>query len=211
MKKLIAVICLILTSIFLIAQNNCADAVHPTNYRQSILDCCIREIKPGNVVSYVKNGQIHEIEAKAINYKGKYFDLQNTTPEQNKLDLYNFPDSLETSYDYRHLEKAIKKGKSQIATGVVLCVAGAGVFVAGVAIMNKRMQEWEDSGYKNTGNGMGFMVTLLGGAGIGVGIPTAIVGGSKKRKAQEALINYRKTHKLTLQTTNTGIGLVYNF
>jgi len=212
MKKiilLIIVISTILPNISVQAQLECKDAVHPTNYRKSILDCCIRHVKDGNVVVYAKFEITYETEAVAVTYNGKYFDLTNPTDASTLTSILikRYPNGVYLNENYEYYKKQHSKATTNIALGTVMALAGAGMAIGGIVIIGNKYRNYSDSNI----NGQGILLVLLGAGGLGAGIPIAVIGGSKARKYKEAMINPELQAKLTFRATPTGIGIVLNF
>ena len=208
MKKLILLNICVLFGIHAIAQQKCQDAVHPTENRKSILNCCIKEIKPGNVVVYNLGGTLYEIEAVAVNYKGEYFDLNNNTEIFNIVYEDNYPGILYEGHDYAYYNNLYKKASGQMTLGIGLTVIGAGMFAGSFVVMQKNYNEYDSSeGIKGTGIGL----LLFGIAGMASGIPISISGAVKKNKYKVPLHEIKRQTSLSFRTTNNGLGLVLNF
>jgi hypothetical protein len=205
-KKLTLLITCILFGIHIIAQQKCKDAVHPTENRKSILNCCIKEIKPGNIVVYKLGDTLYEIEAVAVNYQGNYFDLTNNSEIINVVYKDNYPGILYEGHNYAYYDQLYKKANGQMVTGITLATVGVGALFGGAVHMRNYEQE-----HLFDADEVGMAITLLGLAGIGVGIPIAIVGGAKKPKYKQAMLEIERKAKLSLSTTNHGAGLVLNF
>ena len=57
---------MLLVPLLALAQEKCTDIICPTGMRSQINDCCIYDIKDGNVVYFVKEGDSSLIEARWI-------------------------------------------------------------------------------------------------------------------------------------------------
>ncbi len=206
MKNLIPLMILTLFAINLLAQHKCKDAVHPTENRKSILNCCIKEIKPGNVVVYALEDETYEIEAVAINYKGEYFDLRSNTEIVNVVKEDQYPGFLYEKHDYDYYNQLYKKANGQMVMGITIAGVGGGVLIGGIVHMqnyeSESLFDWDDAGIG---------ITLIGMAAIGIGIPIAIVGGSRKHKYKQVMLEIERNAKLSFRTTANGVGLVFNF
>lgn len=211
MKKLILLITLILFTIHLMSQKNCVDVVHPTEYQKSILNCCIQDIKPGNIVVYTKEGITSEIQAIAINLNGKYFELNEYDESiRNRVLLNSNPEKLEQGIDYTYHQKMYKRATGQQALGGTLAVLGGCLSLAGTIVMANNFNEFVDD-YNDTGNGVGSVLFLSGAACIGVGIPVAITGRNKKKKHKRAMQEIESQLTISIRATNLGVGLVLYF
>ncbi len=143
MKKVLILGFIILLGICLQAQKHCKDVVHPTDFRKSILNCCIKEIKPGNIVVYTLEGETHEIEAVAVNYKGGYFDLQSNTEIANVVKEDKYPGILYEGHDYDYYQELYKKVNGQITLGTTLVALGGGLVIGGSVVIAKNFNIWE--------------------------------------------------------------------
>ena len=212
MKIVTHVTCLVLviSSMFgAKGQQVCTDAVHPTNQRASILQCCIRSFSDDNKIVFMRNGIKTEIEAVAVNVNGKFYDLTNSKDsaalQKVLFKRYDGGNYWNESYEYYKYER--DKATSNVVLGSCMAVLGTGMVVAGVVNMNRKAQEWPETEV----NGQGFLL-MLGGAGlIGAGIPIAVKAGNKKRRYQAAMDQVKNKKELTLGPTNHGIGLVLKF
>jgi hypothetical protein len=206
MKKLISLIILTLFTINVLAQQKCKDAVHPTEQRKSILDCCIKEIKNGNVVVYSKNDISFETEAVAVNFNGQLTYLnEHNISIINKM-LQNKYEGLYQGHDYKYYQNIYKKANSQMIIGLTIGIVGVGLLTGGIIHMNNYENE-----YLFDWDGTGAGITTAGAIMIGVGTSLAIVGGAKKHKSKGAMLEIERNAKLTIGMTNNGVGLVLNF
>lgn len=199
----------VVASLTSLAQANCKDVVHPTNYRASIMNCCIRDIINGNIVVYVDNGTLKEIEAIAVNYNEKYYNLsisKDALSLEKKLHK-RYPNNIYLNESYEYNRMMHSKATTNLAMGTVMATLGAAMLTGGVVIMSNKMQDYPNT----TVNGAGFMMMIVGMGGVGAGIPIAIVGGVKMGKYKKAMQKDEKSTKLMLKNTSNGIGLVLNF
>jgi hypothetical protein len=207
MQRFTLLLIIFFLGVCLKAQKDCKDAIHPTEFRKSILKCCIKEIKPGNIVVYTMGGETHEIEAVAINYKGEYFDLTNTEIVTIvKEDNYN--GIIYEGHDYAYYNDLYKKASGQMILGIGLAVLGAGMVAGSFAVMAKNANEYE---WGEGINGTGIGLLLLGAAGIGTGIPISISGAVKKKKYIVPMNEIRQQANLSFNTSSYGVQLVLKF
>lgn len=188
------------------AQTKCKDAVHPTEQRKSILNCCIKDIKPGNLVVYEIGGETYEIEAIAINYKGEYFDVQSNNEIMSNVQKDNYPGISYEGHTYDYYKQLYNKANGQMTIGITLAAVGLGALIGG----SVHMQNYESQQLFDIDDaGMG--ITLIGIAAMGVGIPIAIVGGTKRHKYKQGIQAIEGKANLSFRTTNSGIGLALKF
>lgn len=214
MKKHLLYIILMLSGNLLMAQKDCSDAVHPTLYRASILNCCIKDIKEGNIVVYAKEGIIYEIEAVAINLNKAYYVLKEPNDSlRNIVLLESNPAGTYDGHPYEYYQELYNKAAGNQLMGITLSVVGGGLLIGGVATMSKKYHEYDafNPDDDTNINGAGFIFSLLGVAGLGVGIPTAITNGVKKKKHKAAMEEIKNQHSLSLSLTKNGLGLTFHF
>ncbi|MEJ2595354.1 MAG: hypothetical protein P8100_09565, partial [bacterium] len=121
------------------------------------------------------------------------------------------PDSTYNQQQHLFYYGQLKKADSQLTGGVLLIVAGSGMFIGGVSVMASNYQKWLDSSFDDSGNGKGLLLTLVGGGAIGAGIPLIVLGGRSKRKYRDKIREMEKPVTLNLQVTENGAGITLNF
>ena len=182
------------------AQEKCTDAVHPTESRKSILNCCIKDIKDGNIVVYTKGRKTYEIEAVAISYHGEYGDLRNDNSSvRSKVLADNNPDNLYKGHNCDYYNKKYRQGTTQKWAGVILTSCGLGVAIAG--------------GIYGSNYNLDILATsLLSGVIIsGAGAALWISGGIKRTNNKKAMEECKRAMNLSFGISNNGIGLALNF
>ncbi len=214
MKKLILTITLLFFGMYLQAQEECTDVIHPADHKGSILNCCIKDVKPGNIVVYSRGGITYETEAIAIAYRGEYvylIDYKGTIG--NKIREDNYQGILYHGHNDEHYQRLYNNANSQIIMGVSLSIVGIGMIVIGNGITKDNWEKWQggDPTDKNSyGNGAGIGLLFLGAAGCAGGTLMVIYGIKKRRASKKALDEFNKIN-LSMRITNNGIGLVLNF
>ncbi|PLW94694.1 MAG: hypothetical protein C0591_12220, partial [Marinilabiliales bacterium] len=180
----------------------CSDAVHPTDSRKSILNCCIKEIKPGNVVVYTIENESSEIEAIAVNYKGEYFDLQNNTEIVNVVKEDQYPGILYEGNDYAYYNDLYKKASGQMTLGITFAALGGVMVLGGTVVMQNNYEKYKDGNelFNNWGNGIGTGLFLLGIAGVASGIPISVSGAMKKKRYKPPMDEIKRQANLSLNT-----------
>lgn len=210
MKTLILLIIAFMPGICLVAQPVCTDAVHLPDQKKSIINCCIKEIKPDNTVVYQLGGKIYETEAISVNYRGKFYDLYDYSNIINIVWEDHYYGYTYEGLDYEYYKNLYDKATSKMVVGIALATIGGGLMIAGVITVGKNANEYGDDGdYSIKGTGMG--ATLLGIGGVASGIPLSISGAMKRKKYKRPLDEIRKQASLTLGTTDSGIGLICRF
>ena len=182
------------------AQEKCSDAVHPTEFRKSILNCCIKDIKDGNIVVYTKGRKTYEIEAVAISYHREYADLRNdNSPVRSKVLADNNPDNLYKGHNCDYYNMKYKQGTTQKWAGVILTSCGLGVIIAG--------------GIYGANQDLDVLATsFISGLVIsGTGAALWISGGIKRTNNRKALEECKQAMNLSFGMNNNGVGLALNF
>lgn len=90
MKKIFLLFCpLILSHLNVFAQEECKDIIYTEEGNNIIFDCCVKEVKNGNIVSYTKEGDTLNVVAVAITKDGQYIDLTKfpKSTENQKIPL----------------------------------------------------------------------------------------------------------------------------
>lgn len=202
---------MILPSLALRSQSKCKDAVHPTDNRKSILNCCIRDIKENNVVVYAINGEVYSINAVAISLNETYYDLTNPDDLTNltSVILRNKSPYGYLGEEYEYFRNMRSKASMNVTLGSAMIVLGAGMFVAGVITVNNKLENYSSS--SNNYNGQGLFLMLIGAGGIGAGIPITAVNAKKASRNKKEMERIEHQAILSLQTTPYGLGLVLNF
>ena len=204
MRKCLISILLVFSGIYLMAQNICNDAVHPTESRISILECCIKDYKIGNVVVYKKDGVTSEIEALAITLNGEFIYLGEYSDSIRSKVLKNRePEGLFQGYDYDYYQKYYIQAKNKMTIGIALSLIGGGLFTAGIITMGKNAE-------RNTYTGVGLVLFMCGAGSMGPGIPLSISGSNNRRKCKKAMYEIERNDRLSLRITDNGVGLVLN-
>ncbi len=214
MKRLFLFTTLLLFGLYLQAQEQCTDIVQPTEYRESILNCCIKDVKPGNIVVYSKNNIIFETEAVAITYRGEYIYLINYEGTLvNKIREDNYQGNLYHGHNDVYYQRSIENANNKIVLGTVFSITGIGMLVGGSIIVKNNFEKWEGedpTDRDSYGNGAGIALLLAGAAGCAGGTLLIITGINKKKASIKALDEFNKIN-LTLGITNDGVGLVLRF
>lgn len=88
---------------------------------------------------------------------------------------------------FDEIQKSLNKANSQKIGGTVLALLGGGMFVGGIALINKNFNHWVATSDTKSSNGGGIILMLLGSAGVGVGIPVAVKGAVNGRQYKRQL------------------------
>ncbi len=215
MKKLILSITLFFFGMCIQAQTKCTDVIHPADYKKSIINCCIKDVKPGNIVVYSRDGITYETEAIAISYRGEYvylMDYKGTIG--NKIREDNYQGILYNGHNDEHYQRLIENANQKIVLGTILSISGIGMIVGGRVIMRNNYEKWEKSGdpfdKDSYGNGSGIVLFIAGVGGCVGGAFLVVKGINKKSVNKKALDEFNKLN-LSMSITNNGIGLVLRF
>ena len=212
MKKLILSITLLFFGMYLLAQKECTDVIHPADYKKSITNCCIKDVKPGNIVVYSSDGLTYETAAIAISYRGEYVYLtDNKGVIGIKIREDNYQGILYQGHNGEHYQRLLAEANGKIIFGTVISISGIGMIVAGRIIIRNNFKKWYSSfNTASLGDGTGIVFFIAGVAGCVGGVFLLIDGINKRKPNKKALDEFNKLN-LSLGITNDGIGLVLRF
>lgn len=204
MKKLILLSLTILFSIQTMAQHMCNDIVHPTQYKKSILKCCINDIKNGNIVVYTKKSKTYEVEAFAINLNGVYFELNNNDLDSIRGNINPYRQYQWDKYEFYKLN--FEQAKRTTFKGLFLVVAGAGLTTGGIVLVERNFS------FNGSNAAVAGLIMAVAGPGLFIpGIVFTVKGRQNRVYYKNAMEQSIKNKHLSLGITNNGVGLVYNF
>lgn len=202
---------LALPILMLSAQEDCRDVVYPTGGKSLIFNCCIEEIRNGNIVYFTVNGEAGFVEAVAISKNGQYIDLTNNAnliqeeqvPTETSRQLYK-------GRDYNYYAGTFVKATRQRNTGIALTTLGVTSSVIGIVILseqsNKLPFEQNDSAIY-----AGAWLYLGGAILFNVGAPVLISGAIRRGNNKKAMERTGSDLSLHVGYTVDGIGLRLSF
>ncbi len=195
MKK-ITIITIILLSTFFLKAQQCKDVIYPTKGESIIFNCCIDEVKYGNMVRYTKNDSTSFIEAITIVKDGITLELKPNkavSSSQENNGLYK-------GHDYNFYQQEYKQAKKLRTTGII--IASVGLF--GGAALGTILAV--------TDNPLGAQVSFfVGTIVLGTGTAILLVGAGKANNAKKAMDAAKNQSNLSLGLSNNGIGLIFTF
>ena len=118
-------------------QEECKDIIYPTDGKSIIFNCCIDEVKDGNIVYFVKEGKGYIVEAIAVNKDGRYIELTPGEGRQEPVEVVpqvETPTGLYKEHDYNYAIQHMK-ATTQKRVGVVLTLVGTGMTIGGLAML----------------------------------------------------------------------------
>jgi hypothetical protein len=183
------------------AQVNCNDIIYTEQGKDIIFDCCIKEVKGGNIVYYTKGGDTLKVTAVAITKSGQYIDLKEfpkstinqVTQKKDNPGLYR-GHSLKYYKDTYEISKNCEEG------GVIFTISGILCQIGGLIAIN---QGAEDSDNIDVGKGL----IYAGYVFESIGIPLWISGSIKKANNQNAIDEIERNRSLSIGITKDGIGI----
>lgn len=208
MKNILVFVVISFVIVQLPAQD-CNDVVYPSSVDSIIFDCCINEVKYGNIVSYIKDNKRHIIEAERIVKDGKPYDLKPNTSnpvfieEEKEEPVDDNEPKLYENHEYRYYQQKYNSAKVQAGIGIFLTITGATANIASVILAS-------DSNPSNDRTGT--YLNIYGILAFNSGLPIWISGAVKKvnnRKAMKRIKNSSSNSSLTFGFTNNGIGLLF--
>lgn len=129
-------------------------------------------------------------------------------PPQSQQTLVVVADSLYHGYDYNYYKQLYKKAVKHQNIGIAFTVLGGACIVGGYAIMTNSFNNWQESGYTNSGKGIGFTIFVSGMAMLPIGLTKSLVWSSKKRKAYKAMGEINPQLKFSFGATGNGVSLI---
>jgi hypothetical protein len=212
MIKLLLFFITLLTGMYHGFGQQCKDVVYPASGSSIIFDCCIEEVRYGNMVYYLKDGRRHIIEATTIVKDGRQYKLEPYAqlPEfQDDTVVPNIAGKEKDygnrmTHEYKYYQRKFNGAKLQANIGLVLTATGAVAGIVSIALMI------EDPYYiEETVAGL----YIYGFFAVNIGLPIWISGTAKKANNRRAMIRTKGTSSgtgsLNLGITRDGIGLVW--
>lgn len=205
MKSFTLAFAMFLYSFIIIAQEECKDIIYPTDGESMIFNCCIYEVKNGNMVYYTREGDSAMVAAVAITKDGQYIDLKKY---KSQLDDKGSPvinqDGLYKGYDYHYYNEIYKRASAQRGAGIFLTILGFGIEIAGFLSISN---ESSTDGNKEAGS----ILIVVGSIFETIGIPLWISGGVKRANNRRAIEEINRKMNLSFGATRNGVGLKLNF
>ena len=212
MKTLPLLIVLIFFGMLSKAQENCTDGILSADLKESILNCCIKDLKHNNTVVYTVNGQTYEIDAAAVNFNGAYYELNiNWNSFKNKITELKDAEIENEKNTYEYYYKNYEKATTQRNAGIVLTIIGSGFVAAGSILIVNNFALFSSDNETTRKSNIGGALFLSGAASLGIGIPLWAVGGNKRRKHQADMEIMENQPNLSLRVSKNSFGLVLNF
>ena len=211
MKRSAIIIAILLSIVLVNAQEECKDIIYPTDGKSIIFNCCIDEVKDGNIVYFVKEGKGYIVEAIAVNKDGRYIELTPGEGQQQPVEVVpqvETPTGLYKGHDYKYYNIQFIKATTQKHVGVILTLVGTGMTIGGLAMLVNEANKY----YYNENNVIvGAMLYINGIIMVNIGIPLWIAGGIKRSNNRKAMEATKRNANLSLGITGNGAGLVLRF
>lgn len=187
--------------------------MYPVSGKDScIVDCCIIEVKYGNVVSYIKDNERYIVEASRIVKDGKSYDLlaYAPNPELEELEadteMLNAEPGTYREHDYEYYQLKFKGATQQRGFGIFLTVTGLAANVTSIVLA---------SDGKTENDGLGVALNVYGIIGFNIGLPLWISGGIKRannrRAMKKAKAGSGSSQELRFGAIAHGVGLAFSF
>jgi len=211
MKRFLLLFSIVFAFLFSQAQttepNSTSDIIWLSD-SSTIKDCKVNEIKDGNIVFFIFNGEEKMTEAIAVKWNDQYLNLK----EHNANTVNEIgPNYKGHNYDYYHVLHL--KAQTQRNVGIGLTAGGLLFYIVGVQMAtsagyNEHTEEFDDEEAAARAG-----LVIIGGAiMITVGIPLWISGGIKNSNNKLAMAKCKQPNmSLKFGGTKNGLGLVLNF
>ncbi len=211
MKSLLVISLFFFSMVLIHAQNECTDIIYPNDGESIIFDCCIDEVKNGNVVYFTKNGNAHFVKAIGLSKNGQYIDLNEfVDPPKQEAQVTDPGQAKYSGHNYNYYFAKYKGATSRRNIGIGLTILGTGLTIGGTAILaveSGKVASQQSDARINAGATM----YLIGVISVNVGVPLWISGGIKRGNNKRAMDATRNNLSLSAATTGHGIGLMFNF
>ena len=196
MKKLILIFAIVITGTVALAQE-CKDVIYPTGGEAMIFDCCITEVKDGNIVYFTIEGVSHMVAATSIIKDGVEIPLHKSSEETPAPVIQN-----EFSGNYNYYQAKYFKAKRSRNTGMLFTILGSVLFVTGAALVANNQEDAAG-------------VVLLGSFfSFNIGFPVWMAGAAKTRANRMAMEEVKRNpnglKSISLGATNDGFGLRFS-
>lgn len=204
-KHLLSAFFLFLSWLSSYAQESCKDIIYTAEEQNIIFDCCIKEVRNGNVVWYVKDGDTLNATATAISKDGKFMELSKFPQQQARHEVpLAEADNQYRGHDYEYYSSLYKGATVRIGVGAFFTLIGVGLEVSGIVMSNKL-------GATNLDKDKAAKLIIAGAVFESLGIPLWISGGIRRANNQRAMEEIKRQQSITFGATPSGIGLSYNF
>jgi hypothetical protein len=202
MRTCLLAIGLIFFGLISYAQENCKDIIYTLEGGNIIFDCCVKEVKNGNIVNYMKDGDTASVAATAIIKDGQRLELGNQQQAPDNKLTTSRQDSLYRGHDMAYYQYMCDRASAQQGAGVIFTILGVLSELGGLIVINEGEGDPE-----NIGKGL-----IIGGAIMGtIGIPLLISGSVRKANNRRAIEEIKSKTSLTFGPTTNGVGLTLKF
>ena len=210
MKVLVLTFFFVFSGMLMLAQEECKDIIYPIDGESIIFNCCIKEVKHGNLVFFTREGVSDSLAAVAITKDGQYIDLKKYMSQlDNQVSPPEDPEVLYKGHNFSYYNEIYRKATVQRSAGIVLTVLGAFLGTTGVITLSNNSK---NSAYNNTsGNMLGTTILVLGAISFDVGLPMWISGGIKRSNNRKAMEEIERNMNLSFGVSRDGVGLVLKF
>ena len=205
MKKFILFSFLLFGSMLSLSQEVCTDKIYTDDRNHIIFDCCILDVKRGNIVIYSKDEQTDSIAAVGISKDGHYVDLHLSSqklPGNSESIGENVNHNKKPDFDYSGA--TYQKAKTLTGFGIVFTFLGVGLEVTGFII---KADNNATENVIRVGNNFIYSGLIC----LGIGIPLWISGALWSTKIKQDTNRANQINSLSLGVNNNGLGLTYRF
>lgn len=205
MKRPLLILVIVINVLSAFTQQDCQDMIFTDDGNRIIFNCCIQDVKNGNVVIYSKEGKVASTKAVAITKDGQFVELVKETQQVEMNYIQQFGDDiLYKGHNYRYYEEIYFRARTRQAFGVVMTFLGAGLEIAGFVIISKEYVTEEELN-------RGSAYLLLGGLCANAGVPLWISGSVKKANNKQAMGEIKRYKDLTFGPNEHGVGFTLRF
>jgi len=216
MKSVFTIVILLFSMIALAQQEHGKDVVFPVKGK-AIKNCCVINIGPGNMISYIQQSDTLSVLAKAYIKEGELIDViknEGSVGAEYVLESevkFDPKQSFEENRDYYYHENLYKKHRKNSLISVPFLAGGLATLVGGTVWYYHEKLDLDPDGIPNE-YAPAILIMVIGSSSILVGSVILFDNLSKAQQHQEEMQKARNQKlSLGLGLGQNGIGFILKF